>query len=573
MHKEDLIFLHAPSVYDFRKESIFYGPVSDLVPSTPVFEMYPFGFTTMAVRLDRAGYNVRIVNLATLMLNHPKLDVKRYLSKLEADVFGIDLHWLPHAHGALEVAKMVKGLHPSSKILMGGFSSSYFHEELIRYPQVDLVLRGDSVEEPIVELMDSLSKSEDLSKVPNLTWKDASGRVHVNDLTCVPNDLDNVEVDYGWMMRSVIRHRDLEGVMPFKDWDRYPLTAVFTVRGCSMNCAECGGSCGAMKRVLGRTRPAFRSPEKVAQDISDIQGLMNAPIFVVGDLRQNGPDYANRFFSEARRLKVDGQVILETFTPASSSFFEQADATFSDYSIQFSPDSHDEKVRYALGRHFDNASMEKSITSALANGCKRVDIFFMIGLPEQTIGSAIGSSDFARHMYGTTNNDDRLSFFTSPLAPFLDPGSIAFEDPGKFGYKQFARTLEEHRARLAYPYWRDVLSYETLWMTRDQIVETSYNAADKLNEVRAEAGQISRDDLKLIRERSENARALMNDVSMAMNIKDDNERSKAMADLKMRGDELMESTICQKRDLEWRTPSIYMNMPKAILGMFRRKHN
>ena len=61
---------------------------------------------------------------------------------------------------------------------------------------------------------------------------------------------------------------------------------------------------------------------------------------------------------------------------------------FSDYSIQFSPDSHDEKVRYALGRRFDNSSMEKSIISALANGCRRVDIFFMIGLPEQTIGSS-----------------------------------------------------------------------------------------------------------------------------------------------------------------------------------------
>ena len=45
MSKEDIIFLHAPSVYDFRKEFLFYGPVSDMVPSTPVFEMYPFGFT------------------------------------------------------------------------------------------------------------------------------------------------------------------------------------------------------------------------------------------------------------------------------------------------------------------------------------------------------------------------------------------------------------------------------------------------------------------------------------------------------------------------------------------------
>ena len=52
--REDLILLHAPSVYDFRKEFLFYGPVSDLVPSTPVFEMYPIGFTTMATALHEA---------------------------------------------------------------------------------------------------------------------------------------------------------------------------------------------------------------------------------------------------------------------------------------------------------------------------------------------------------------------------------------------------------------------------------------------------------------------------------------------------------------------------------------
>ena len=33
---DDIIFLHAPSVYDFRKKPIFYGPVSDVVPSSPV---------------------------------------------------------------------------------------------------------------------------------------------------------------------------------------------------------------------------------------------------------------------------------------------------------------------------------------------------------------------------------------------------------------------------------------------------------------------------------------------------------------------------------------------------------
>ena len=46
--RTDLILLHAPSVYDFREKSILYGPMSDLVPSSPIFEMYPIGFLTMA---------------------------------------------------------------------------------------------------------------------------------------------------------------------------------------------------------------------------------------------------------------------------------------------------------------------------------------------------------------------------------------------------------------------------------------------------------------------------------------------------------------------------------------------
>ena len=52
------------------------------------------------------------------------------------------------------------------------------------------------------------------------------------------------------------------------------------------------------------------------------------------------------------------------------------------YSIEFSPDSHDQEVRNALGRRFDTASMEKSVEHALENECSRFDLFFMIGLPE-----------------------------------------------------------------------------------------------------------------------------------------------------------------------------------------------
>ena len=90
------------------------GPVSDMVPSTPAFEMYPLGFTTMAEYLERHGIGVRIVNLAVLMLNRPEFDVEA-IRKMDPVAFGIDLHWLPHGHGSIEIAGISRSTTPTRR--------------------------------------------------------------------------------------------------------------------------------------------------------------------------------------------------------------------------------------------------------------------------------------------------------------------------------------------------------------------------------------------------------------------------------------------------------------------------
>ena len=96
MFNPDVIFLHAPAVYDFRQRATLWGPISDLVPSTPVFEMYPIGLTTLAEFLERFGYRTRIINLAVRMLQSQRFDADKYIASLKSPLlFGIDLHWLP----------------------------------------------------------------------------------------------------------------------------------------------------------------------------------------------------------------------------------------------------------------------------------------------------------------------------------------------------------------------------------------------------------------------------------------------------------------------------------------------
>ncbi len=152
----DLILLHPPTLYDFRKHPGIHGPISDVVPSTPIFEMYPIGFASLSEYLERHGLRVRIVNVALKMLKDEGFDVERFIPKQKPVAFGIDLHWMAHVQGALALAEIIKRFHPETPVILGGLSATYYHEEILRqYPFIDFVVRGDSTEKPLLQLLQS----------------------------------------------------------------------------------------------------------------------------------------------------------------------------------------------------------------------------------------------------------------------------------------------------------------------------------------------------------------------------------------------------------------------------------
>ena len=548
--RADLVFLHAPSVYDFRKHSILYGPVSDLVPSTPVFEMYPIGFTTMAEYLERHGLRVRIVNLAVRMLNDANFDPEAMVKKLNPVAFGIDLHWLPHAHGALAVAEMVKKHHPNTPVIFGGFSSTYFHEELIRYPFVDFVVRGDSAEEPIRQLMAHLSgqsKAPALKDVPNLTWKDRSGDVQINPHSYRPETLDNVMLDYRYVVRAAVRDMDMSNYVPFKDWLDYPIMAALSCRGCTQSCVICGGSSAAFKKMHGRERPAFRDPLMLAADVRRISRMSRGPVFILGDLRQAGRDYAQRFFEAMHGF--EGPIITEVFSPASREFLSDMAKAMPNFTLEVSLESHDPVVRKAFGKNYSNEPMERTLQDALDVGANRLDVFFMSGLPQQTAASVLQTVDYCEDLVKRFGTDGRLAPFISPLAPFLDPGSRGYEEPDVHGYRLFARTLEEHRRLLVAPSWKYVLNYETKWMDRHQLVDATYAAGRRLNRIKADYGLIPQEQAAATDQRISWAVSLIAEIDRLMVTTTHDEFEREMARLRPEIERANMSTVCDKREL------------------------
>jgi len=486
----DIVLLHPPHVYDFRQKPQLYGPVSDLVPSTPVFEMYPVGFTSIAEHLEKAGYRTRIVNLAWRMLKDLHFDAENFISKLQAPIFGIDLHWMVHAHGAIEIARLVKKAHPQTKVIIGGFSASRFYKEVMDYPEVDFIMRGDSTEEPMRLFMHAL-KTGDFASVPNLVWKDEEGNVRENDFSYVPDSISNVMGNhYSLMVRQVLRYRDLTSIIPFKGWLKYPITAVFTCRGCNRNCLFCGGSAHAMQVVVNRKKTVFRTPEDIHKDVLNISKISRGTISVLGDIRQPGQDNADRLLHLLTQKPVKNTLMFEIYEPVPDEMMRRMAAAAPGFHLDMSPHSHDEEVRKALNIGYTNQGMEDTIESALNLGAGKVEIFFMTGLPLQDKASVEGTIDYCHYLLKKFKGDKRLSLYIGPLGPFLDPGSEAFENPQKHGYRLLLRTFDEHRQALTQATWKHTLNYETNWLTREQIMDETYKAIARLTRLKADFGQI-----------------------------------------------------------------------------------
>lgn len=503
----DLILLHAPSVFDFRdRDDILFSYLSDSdsVNVTSIYEMYPLGFFSMKKRLEREGFSVPIVNIASLMLMYPRLDVERLVSRMEAPVFGFDLHWMPQCHGAIELAKLVKKIHPDALTIFGGISATYFAAELIEYPSVDLVLRGYDTLEPLTSLIESISRGmRDFSSIPNLLYKDGQG-VRDNTFSHRPTASYNDEaVDW-----TYFRDASTKGVM-----SKMIMTLPNT--GCAMDCPWCGGSRYTYRETMGVRKTLINKDNSLL--IDELRSM--------GEAARESSIYALQCYSETNVRMHEyldtvkemqyKSVFVEQFRLTPQSLLEKmADATQT--YIMLSPQSHDMEVSRLAGRgNFTMEEMEEWIVRALDTGIAGVMVWFFIGMPKQTPQSVAQTVDYAARLLDKLPGG-RVVPLLCPMVPFLDPGSRFFESPKEHGYRLFHRTLADHRAAMVEPLWHMRLNYETNWMTRKEIKSVAYREVGRLVQIKAERGLFPATTAQWVSRLIDETTRLMDDMERAL---------------------------------------------------------
>ncbi len=525
----DLLLAHPPAFFDFRERRDIYFPflgTSGDVPITPLYEYFPVGFKTLQRYLCDQGYDVKLVNLSTVLLRYPKLEFDALIEALDIKLLGLDLHWMVHVQGSLAVAERVKTIRPDIRVIFGGISSTYYADQLIRYPFVDMVMRGYCTHEPMAELLKAVKQDRDPVDVPNLLWKSAVGEVRDNRFSYTPT---NFGCGIDWS--------DSPGEIAT---NTFPIRELVSTQmaGCAFNCGWCGGSRDSFRRINQCDHVIARKPQtEVAYEIDTTSARPDAEgyhFYAIGSY--NEPESGMEHFVDQIGQTRLRSVSYEQFHLTDDRMLRRMAHANSRTTITLSPESHDPKVAKLAGRGvYTNQELERWIEKALDGGIHGIDLWYFIGMPEQDEASVLGTVEYCQQLLKRFQGE-RVNPMICPMIPFLDPASNFFENPDQHGYRVFYRSVEQHRRGMERASIINRINYETKWLSRSALVHVGFRAVRALMEAKAEAGMLPSSSIRDYNSRIDDALDFIDVVHEVDCIANPKERARELERL---GDEIL----------------------------------
>lgn len=175
--------------------------------------------------------------------DHPVWDeARKVFSAVKPDIIGVTV-MTPIVGAARKISKIIKEILPESIVVWGGFHPTYLHREVLVYPEVDIVVRGEG-EYVFLELVEAFSKGkmDEIKNIRGISYKYNNEVVSNPDRTLIA-DLDK---------------------LPVPIWNIMPTgTAVIIAsRGCPHSCRYCAD------KVIWRSTLRQRSIENIMAEIN-----------------------------------------------------------------------------------------------------------------------------------------------------------------------------------------------------------------------------------------------------------------------------------------------------------------
>lgn len=171
------------------KVLLLYPPCFYARPKDEDHKVMPIGLYYIGAYLLEKGFEVSLVNGYELE-NSPQA-LEHLLKKELPDVVGFSVYNANRVN-ALNWAKWIKELLPSTTTIFGGVAATFMSEYFLSFPQVDFVLRGEG-EISFYELLTALKEKRDFTQVKGIGFKKGEEivftqeREFIEDLDSLPN--------------------------------------------------------------------------------------------------------------------------------------------------------------------------------------------------------------------------------------------------------------------------------------------------------------------------------------------------------------------------------------------------
>ena len=436
MGKFDCLFLHIPKLANY------YRPLNRFLwgPSLPVHLL------ALADLLQRNGITSQVIHLGVEQIEDKNFSILSYLHEQRPKIVALDLHWHPQSYDVIEAVKEIKAAFPQIYTLLGGFTASFFHEEIMRnFDAVDGIIRGEA-ENPLSELANTLLQGRgDLFSIPNLTWR-RKGRILINPLSYVASehDLNNLSFTNFPLLKNYTTYLRAMG-QPFHgkripggkhfwlDSLNSPIFHLPVGRGCPVQCTWCSSSYRSQETLSGRREPTFRGAVEVLRSIREASPYGYEIFHIAFDPYPQSPGYFLDLFTRIREEKLRVECLFESSGLPQTHFIKAFKETFPGTKslIALSPDVGSGRLRKIhKGYPYTNQALFDCLDK-LEQHHVFFDLSFTLGLPFETEEDVHQTIRLQKQIRSRYSHARAIRTFTLTV----EPGSPWHLDPETFGVK------------------------------------------------------------------------------------------------------------------------------------------
>ncbi|MFO7558678.1 MAG: radical SAM protein [Desulfobacterales bacterium] len=246
------------------------------------FPSPPLGLCYVAAAFENGGAEVRIFDYLVRRYTPEKLYSE--LKSFQPDVVGLNSVTL-NFYQAASILQTVKQFFPDTITIMGGPHISFdFHNSLIQYPEIDLMVIGEG-ETTIQELLPVIQDRKSWHRIKGIAFSVNGKPVYTGPREHI-QDLDNLPMPARHLL-NLSRYQALG----------FPVS-VITSRGCPNKCIFCQG-----RRMVG-AKVRYRSIHSIVDEIEQILNYGFTRVNIADDFFTFNQKRVHAFCSEIQNRNL-----------------------------------------------------------------------------------------------------------------------------------------------------------------------------------------------------------------------------------------------------------------------------